>query len=139
MPLHIIIDGYNLILQSETFSEFNTRDIENSRDALVDALAVYKRFKRHKITVVFDGLNAPAGFFNKDRRKGIHIRFSSSGESADTVIKRMAAKEREKALVVSSDKEIVNWVIHALGYHQFNKQTEKKKLEKQRVNIMETT
>ena len=109
MSLHIIIDGYNLILQSKTFSEFNASDIESARDALVDALAGYKRLKAHKITVVFDGGNALNDFSKKDQRKGIHIRFSSNRETADHVIKRMAAKEREKALVVSSDKEIVNY------------------------------
>jgi len=34
--------------------------------------------------------------------------FSRSGESADSVIIRMARAEREKALVVSSDREVVN-------------------------------
>jgi len=109
MSLHIIIDGYNLIHQSKTFSEFNASDIESARDALIDALAGYKRLKAHKITVIFDGGNTVSGFSKKEQRKGILIRFSSNRESADHVIKRMAAKEREKALVVSSDKEVVNY------------------------------
>ena len=109
MPLHIIIDGYNLIHRSETFNEYHAADIESARDALVDALSVYKRLKSHKITVVFDAWNAPAGATRKDRRKGIHIQFSSAMETADHVIKRMAAREKEKALVVSSDREIVSF------------------------------
>ena len=109
MSLHIIIDGYNLIYQSNAFSEFNASGIESARDALVAALAVYKRLKAHKITVVFDGGNTSHGVSKKDQRNGIHIRFSSNRETADHVIKRMAAREREKALVVSSDKEIVNY------------------------------
>ena len=36
------------------------------------------------------------------------MRFSRSGESADEVIKRMAHREREKALVVSSDREVAD-------------------------------
>jgi hypothetical protein len=36
------------------------------------------------------------------------MRFSRSGESADDVITRMAHKEREKALVVSSDREVTD-------------------------------
>jgi hypothetical protein len=35
------------------------------------------------------------------------VRFSRAGETADDVIKRMAAHDREKALIVSSDREIV--------------------------------
>ena len=109
MSLHIIIDGYNLIYQSNTFSDFNASDLESARDALVSALARYKRLKAHKITVVFDGGNAFPDVSDKDQRKGILVRFSSSRETADHVIKRMAAREKEKALVVSSDKEIVNF------------------------------
>ena len=36
------------------------------------------------------------------------MRFSRRGESADDVIKRMASSEREKALVVSSDREVAD-------------------------------
>jgi hypothetical protein len=35
------------------------------------------------------------------------VRFSRAGETADEVIKRMAAHDREKALIVSSDRDIV--------------------------------
>jgi hypothetical protein len=37
---------------------------------------------------------------------GITVRFSRAGETADDLIKRMAAHDREKALIVSSDREI---------------------------------
>ena len=104
MSLHIIIDGYNLIHQSQTFSEFIASDIESARNALVSALVDYKRVRAHKITVVFDGGNAVTDFPSKEQRNGIHVR-----ETADHVIKRMAAKDREKALVVSSDRDIVNY------------------------------
>ena len=61
------------------------------------------------ITVVFDGTNAPPFSQHENRVKGIKIKFSRSGELADSVIKRMANHEREKALVVSSDMDIVNF------------------------------
>jgi len=108
MSIHIIIDGYNLIRQSTTLSRLDQQDIMLGRDALVDMLAAYRKIKPHRITVVFDGHHGPAFSQTQDRRKGIAIRFSRRGESADDVIKRMALKEREKALVVSSDLEIAN-------------------------------
>jgi predicted RNA-binding protein with PIN domain len=110
MSLHIIIDGYNLIRQSNTLNDFDRQDIQLGREALLNMLAAYKKIKHHKITVVFDGTNAPFLSQRRDKIKGVEIRFSRIGESADTVIKKMAAKEREKALVVSSDLEIVNSV-----------------------------
>ena len=107
MSIHIIIDGYNLIRQSGYLSGLDLQDIQLGREALIDMLAAYKKLKAHRITVVFDGNRAPDLIQQRDRQKGIAIIFSHRGESADAVIKKMAALEKQKALVVSSDREIV--------------------------------
>ena len=67
----------------------------------------YKKVKSHRITVVFDGTTAPQFSQKRHRLKGISIIFSHIGETADAVIKKMAGRERQKALVVSSDRDIV--------------------------------
>jgi hypothetical protein len=107
MSIHIIIDGYNLIRQSNRLSILDLQDIQLGRDTLVDMLAAYKKVKSHRITVVFDGTRAPLFSQQRTRLKGITVIFSHKGESADTVIKKMARKERQGALVVSSDQDIV--------------------------------
>jgi predicted RNA-binding protein with PIN domain len=109
MSIHIIIDGYNLIRQSSSFSDLDRQDIQLGREALLETLAAYQKIKRHKITVVFDGTNAPVFSQHENRVKGIKIKFSRRGELADSLIKRMVNREREKALVVSSDLDIVNF------------------------------
>ena len=106
MSIHIIIDGYNLIRQSTALSNLDQQDIMLGREALVDMLAAYRKIKHHRITVVFDGRNSPVFSPQRNRQRGIAMRFSRSGESADEVIKRMANRDREKALVVSSDREV---------------------------------
>jgi hypothetical protein len=73
-------------------------------------LAAYKKIKAYRITVVFDGTRAPRFSQQRDRQKGINIIFSHNGESADTVIKQMARREKQQALVVSSDRDIVRSV-----------------------------
>ena len=108
MPIHIIIDGYNLIRQSTNLSALDQKDIILGREALIKMLAAYRKLKPHRITVVFDGHNSPVFSPRRSRQKGISIRFSRGGESADAVIKRMANREREKALVVSSDREVAD-------------------------------
>ncbi|UCF91688.1 MAG: NYN domain-containing protein [Desulfobacterales bacterium] len=108
MSIHIIIDGYNLIRQSQSLSLLDDQDIQMGREALVDTLSAYRKRKSHRITVVFDGTQAPPFSPPRDRKKGITIKFSRPGESADAVIKRMARQEKENALVVTSDREIVN-------------------------------
>ena len=109
MSIHIIIDGYNLIRRSSSLSTLDQQDMQLGRETLLDTLETYKRIKRHKITVVFDGTNASPFALQKNQIKGIKVKFSRSGETADTVIKRMAVSEREKALVVSSDLDLVNF------------------------------
>jgi len=108
MSIHIIIDGYNLIRQSKSFRHLDRQSMQLGRDALIDALSLYKRLKAHKITVVFDGAHAPYLAPPRDRVKGIGTQFSRNGESADSVIKRLASVEKQKALVVSSDLDVVN-------------------------------
>ncbi len=106
MAVHIIIDGYNLIRRSPEMSSLDRQALELGREALVEQLAVYKRIKRHKITIVFDGSEQYSFFETKGQEKGIQIRFSRQGESADTLIMRMAEMEKQKALVVSSDHAV---------------------------------
>lgn len=107
MALHIIVDGYNFIRNSAALNVLDRQDIQLGREALVAMLAAYKKVKHHKVTIVFDGTGAPVYSQSHDRVKGITVRFSRTGETADDVIKRMAAHDREKALIVSSDREIV--------------------------------
>jgi hypothetical protein len=113
MSIHIIIDGYNLIRQSGVLGGLESQSIQAGRDALVEMLTAYRRVKRHNITVVFDGSSAPCDCPSRDRIQGVSIIFSRSGELADAVIKKMAAKEKEKAIVVSSDQDIVR---HAAAF-----------------------
>lgn len=109
MSLHIIIDGYNLIRQSERFSSRGIADLQQEREALVDALCAYKKVKRHKISLIFDGTQSPPFAKLRDHVRGINIRYSRRGETADAVIQKMAAHDREKAVVVSSDREIITF------------------------------
>ena len=109
MSVHIIIDGYNLIRQSKHFAQLDRREMQLGREALLDTLAAYKLKSAHRITVVFDGDRTPGLIPDRDRVAGINIRFSHRGQTADTVIKKMAADKKDRVLVVSSDQDIVRF------------------------------
>ena len=109
MALHIIIDGYNLIRQSPSLSSLDRRDLQLGRRALLDMLAAYKKIRPHRITVVFDGISDSVFSSEKEKIKGIEVRFSRRPDSADTVIKELASGYREKALIVSSDMDVVRF------------------------------
>lgn len=110
MSVHILIDGYNLIRQSATLGAIDATDIQNGRQVLLQLLAAYRKLKRHRITVVFDGMDAAWGTPDRDNYQGITVRFSRQGESADHVLKQMGSTLREKAVVVTSDRDIISAV-----------------------------
>ena len=108
MALHLIIDGYNLIRQSPELLAQESHDLRWGREALLEKLAAYRRLKKHPITVVFDGWEAGDFMGNRDRFQGMLIIYSRRGEKADEVIKRLAERERERCLIISSDREIMD-------------------------------
>jgi len=109
MGIHIIIDGYNLIRQSSQLSVLDQRDIELGRHGLLNLLSTYKQIRSHQISVIFDGRGAPSNNMAWDQYQGIRIRFSRSPKLADDVIKELVIKERERAVVVTSDRDVMQF------------------------------
>jgi uncharacterized protein len=106
----ILIDGYNLIRQSDNLRRFERKTLEAGRKALIATLIKYGEKRNHSITVVFDGIQNGWADEGRDREEGINIIYSRHGERADDVIKRMAAHTMEEMIVVSSDREITSYV-----------------------------
>ncbi|MCE5282221.1 MAG: NYN domain-containing protein [Deltaproteobacteria bacterium] len=104
--MHIIVDGYNLIRQSDSLRASERISLEEGRKALVRSLAAYRQLRGHRITVVFDGWSGGSPQEERDRSGGIDIIYSRLGEKADEVIKRLVEGGSEEILVVTSDREI---------------------------------
>ena len=105
MPLELIIDGYNLIRQSDTLRPLDARKLEQGREALLERLAEYKKVRGHPITVVFDGWGGDSPTSTGTRHKGITVIYTGKGELADEWIKRKVEKMQYGA-VVTSDREV---------------------------------
>jgi predicted RNA-binding protein with PIN domain len=110
MAVHLLIDGYNLIRQSTVLRAQDELALELGREALLERLRQYKRVRGHRITVVFDAANRPLSAEERVQQKGIRIIYSGSGESADTVIKRICRGEAKDVLVVTGDRELADYV-----------------------------
>jgi uncharacterized protein len=108
--MHIIVDGYNLIRQSDYLRRYEKHSLEAGRRALTLRLSEYKRIKGHRITVVFDGWENGPAQEERDREGNIGIIYSRRGEKADDVIKRLADSSPEETIVISSDREIASHV-----------------------------
>ena len=108
--MHIIIDGYNLIRQSDALIRHERFSLEEGRKALIRSISLYKKQRGHTITVVFDGEGGGSFEEERDKLSGIDIIYSRKGEKADDVIKRMVQKRAEETVVVSSDRAIADFV-----------------------------
>lgn len=97
---HLIVDGYNVIRQTQPYLDIAERDDwEQARDALVADVAAYVSGDTHA-TVVFDGTSNPTSSGVPVRLHGVSVIFSPFGLTADSVIERMARESREHAEVV---------------------------------------
>jgi hypothetical protein len=111
--MHIVIDGYNLIRQSDHLRPFDKRSLEAGRNALLQFLAPYRKGKHHAITVVFDAWDGGGPLEERDTQAGISIVYSRRGKTADEVIKEMVVgRGGEEILVVTSDRDVADHAVH---------------------------
>lgn len=108
--MHIVIDGYNLIRQSDVLRRCEKSSLEAGRRALIQFILPYKRAKNHRITIVFDGWQSGSPHEERDREGGMDIIYSRRGKKADDVIKQIAEHSGEELMVVTSDRDIASFV-----------------------------
>ena len=106
MPVHIIIDGYNLLGVRGQIGPGLSFDGERTRETLLEELILYGRRKGHPITVVYDAWRERGKLEHREHRSGVEVLYTRGGEQADQVIQRMARRYGRACAVVSSDLEI---------------------------------
>jgi len=108
--MKIIIDGYNLIRQSDSLRCFERFSLEEGRKELIRRLSLFKRRRGHTIIVVFDGWISGSAREERHNEGGITVIYSKRGEKADEVIKRLATKGGSANTVVTSDRNIADFI-----------------------------
>jgi uncharacterized protein len=108
MPLHLLIDGYNLLGASGAVARTSNLHSDMARESLLRDLASYRQRKGHALTVVFDGWQQGRPIESREHRAGVQVIYSKRGERADQVIQRLAREYGSDCAVVSSDREIVD-------------------------------
>ena len=122
MSLHYILDGYNIIKQSDFLSK---KTLKDARSELVRFIVDKKPCGsiNNKVTLVFDG-NADNFHLPRKDNDRVEVLFSSN-ESADNRIRKMVEKSRNprRIVVVSDDREIQFFVksyqAHSMGSAKF--------------------
>jgi predicted RNA-binding protein with PIN domain len=115
MGLDVLVDGYNIIKNSPLFQPLEARNLEAARAALITQLDLRFRHTPHRVIVVFDG-NGPREEVSHTKR--IRIIFSRNGQTADSVIARLAAEAEQAGREVelySDDREVRQSVVGSGG------------------------
>lgn len=112
---HLIVDGYNV---SKT--GYADLSLEHQRTRLVSGVAALAARTGAEVTVVFDGREVGAGVRASlpPPPKRVRVLFSREGETADDVVRELAAAEPSgrPVIVVSSDREVVDGVRRSGAY-----------------------
>ena len=106
--MEYLVDGYNVIKFSEMFS---AKDLETSRNKLIDFILKYNPQGKNSITVVFDCKSAnpyEIDGYTTTTLKGIKTIFSEGQKSADDVIVDYVESSQRpyNIVVVTNDKGI---------------------------------
>jgi uncharacterized protein len=102
----ILVDGYNVIKRSPSFQSLEAKNLEFAREQLITQLVNRYRHTPHRVTIVFDGSDIHEQVHHKQRIRIIYSRF---GETADSVIARLAVSARAEGRTVemySDDREV---------------------------------
>lgn len=104
--MRLALDGYNVIA-ALTGEPLGLLDLEHEREELNHLLADYRKQSRNRLTVVYDGAYAASGEPRSYSEKGVEIRFSRAGQTADSYLINLARQYGSGLTLVSADREII--------------------------------
>src|SRR5699024_3173943 len=102
----LIIDGYNMIGESQDLSQIDQENLEEARDQLLTAIANYTAGIADEVGCVFDA-NEQSSMSSEYKYHGVKIVFTKEKETADSFIEKyvydLYDKHTRHITVVTSD------------------------------------
>lgn len=108
-----IIDGYNFIRQSRRFSEIEAQSGARGRNAALRWLGQFGSQTGERIWIVFDAYSGLHEQMLREKIYGLTVLASRGGYTADEEIIALAREKGEAAVVISSDKMILEAAVKA--------------------------
>ncbi|GCE48885.1 putative RNA-binding protein with PIN domain [Thermosporothrix hazakensis] len=106
MGYDILVDGYNVIKNNEMYRQLELKRLALARETLIRNLKNRYLHYDGRVTVVFDGSDKREQVTHEEHICVIYTRY---GETADSVIVRLAAEARaagRKVMMYSDDAEV---------------------------------
>lgn len=113
----LIVDGHSAIFSTPDLEKLHVQSGRSARAELVRALTHYQDTNEVSVVVVFDGKGKKTDIEPR-QDADIMVMYSRNGQSADSIIERIAAKQAEKydVLVASNDRMVLD-TVSAFGAH----------------------
>ena len=108
-----IIDGYNFIRQSRRFAELEAENGPRGKTAALRWLGEFSTRTGARVCVVFDAYSRLENEMHEDRAYGLTILASRGGYTADEEIIALVREKGQAAVVISSDRMIVDAAVKA--------------------------
>lgn len=110
----LLVDGHSVIFAWHDLAEIHRRNTASARENLVRRLTTLQDSTEWEVAVVFDGRGAKAS--SESEPSGIAVFYSKSGQTADEIIERLAAKYAATCEVtVATDDHMERTTVEALG------------------------
>ena len=111
---YLLVDGHSIIFAWPELRRLHERRASLAREALIKQLRDYQDWTGVRVVIAFDG-KAPNISAISDPGD-VQIFYSRSGQTADTIIERLASKYAEKfKLMVATSDSMEAETIHACG------------------------
>lgn len=136
---YLFIDGYNIINQWSYYRDMS-KNIENSRNKLIELLVEYQAYKGIKVILVFDAHLVKGSLEKREKVSGIEIVYTKEHETADSYIEKQLDKigRYERVQVATSDNSIQQIVL-ARGGTRISAQEMIAEIENTKKNIRTIT
>lgn len=114
MARFLLVDGHSVIFAWPELRRMHARRTLLAREALVGLLTHYQDYSGVRVVAVFDGKGARLG--DASEPGGIQVFYSATGQTADDVIERLAARyASEHELTVATDDSLEQQTVSAFG------------------------
>ena len=100
---YLIVDGHSVIFAWPELRKAHNQRPAHARDLLIRRLRQYQDWSGTRVVIVFDGRGPTVSVENDPH--DVQIFFSRQGQTADSIIERLASKyaERHQLTVATSD------------------------------------
>jgi predicted RNA-binding protein with PIN domain len=111
---YLIVDGYSVIFAWPELRKLHARRSSLARQALLKRLRDYQDWTGVRVVAVFDGKGKKVDATSDPAE--VQVFYSRSGQSADTIIERLASKYAKRFdLTVATSDSMEAETVHACG------------------------